>query len=171
MSRIQRTTRTPKGRSQAHRKNALTVESLEQRSLMAILFDPAGTGSVANAVTLGSLDPTAGNALAQGAIFALSDPGTEFTLYFQARIGALLDLNGDPIPLPAGSEYTVLVGFREVVIPPPPPDPDARRPTRRPANVPHAFRFRAGSHPDGQLHPDLLRLHGRRGQPGGYRIR
>jgi hypothetical protein len=77
----------------------------------SILLDPDGPGPLGSYL-VSALDFLPGNALDSGAV---SSPGS-FTQYYQARLGSLLDSDGNVIAVPglnspSGFQITVVAGF------------------------------------------------------------
>jgi hypothetical protein len=78
----------------------------------AVWFDPAGTGNATVQYT--AVDVAPGNVLLTNIVpTAITGYSSEFDLYYQARVQALLDSNGLPIYYPGGNrpELTVIAGF------------------------------------------------------------
>lgn len=85
------------------------------------LFDPDGPGGPNPTMLIGGLDWQPGNSLAVSALPLTV--GTEFQLLYQARLGSLLDTNGNAISTPGlngtpgapGFQITAVASFTEVV--------------------------------------------------------
>src|SRR5262249_2093501 len=84
-----------------------TVESLEQRLVLrAVIFDPDGSGSPPSPLSnVNTFDWQVGNSLSVGrvaAVTAFSTSGTQipFDSFFQTRLAALLDGDGNLIATP-----------------------------------------------------------------------
>jgi hypothetical protein len=92
---------------------ALSVGALAQSARADFIrFNPNGTGA-AGALNIGSFDEAVGNAVAVG----VGPPavGTVFTLLYQATIPTFIDSNGNTVNAPAGTQFTIVAGFREQI--------------------------------------------------------
>jgi hypothetical protein len=76
-----------------------------------IQFDPTGSGGPG--IAIGSFLEPAGNAVAVGA--APQVVGQPFQVYYQAVISQFLSPTNVPINPPAGTEFTIVAAFREVI--------------------------------------------------------
>lgn len=101
---------------------ALTLAALglgpTARAAVVIDFDPNGTAGARTESVL-QFDEAVGNALAVGSILTPGVPNflTPFTVLYQARIGLLVDGNGDVVAVPGfdtAGELTIVSSFREV---------------------------------------------------------
>jgi hypothetical protein len=90
----------------------LGLSGLQSARADIIRFNPNGTGAP-GALNIGSFDESVGNAVAVGA--APQVVGNEFQLYYQAVIGSFIDNHGNVVAPPAGTQFTIVAGFREVI--------------------------------------------------------
>jgi len=77
-----------------------------------IRFNPNGTGAP-GALNIGAFDETVGNSVAVSA--APQAVGVPFQLYYQAVIGSFIDNHGNVVVPPAGSQFTIVAGFKEQI--------------------------------------------------------
>jgi len=90
----------------------LGLSGLQSARADIIAFNPNGTGAP-GALSIGAFDETVGNAVAVGA--APQVVGNTFQLYYQAVIGSFIDNHGNVVVPPAGTQFTIVAGFQEVI--------------------------------------------------------
>ena len=88
--------------------------ALNAVSAQAILFDPLGTGSVANAINTDVFDWSPGNALATNTVPIVSN--NTFSLFSQGTLGNFMNNNSvvTGTGLNTNYQYTYVTGFQEV---------------------------------------------------------
>lgn len=98
---------------------AVCVSASAAQATVSFTFDPDGVGGVAGA-DVSTFDFAPGNALADQVLLGspVLLPGTQFNLYYQARLNIIQNSGGNPVfahGLNVPGEITVVAGFREVV--------------------------------------------------------